>query len=77
MPFDAGEVVVVVRMMMVARIRTALDICWSAPLCNEWISLPNGEPLCGGKSPLAYITEHGWPALFWVLCEVQARAVGN
>jgi hypothetical protein len=75
-PLDVGEDVIA-RMMMVARIRTALDICWSAPLCNEWIALPNKGALYGGRSPLAYIADHGWPGLFWVLCQAQARAVGN
>jgi hypothetical protein len=68
---------VIARMLMVARIRTALDIYWSAPLCNKWIALPNKGNLYGGLSPLDYIAEHGWPGLFWVLCDVQARAVGN
>lgn len=73
---NVGEEVAA-RMLMVAKIRTALDLFWSAPLCNEWISLPNsGEPYCG-LSPLVYIEEHGWPGLFWVLCQAQARAVGN
>jgi hypothetical protein len=76
MPLDVGEDVIA-RMMMVARIRTALDICWSAPLCNRWIALPNKGALYGGRSPLAYIAEHGWPGLFWVLCQAQAKAVGN
>jgi hypothetical protein len=65
------------RMMMVAQIRTALDIHWSPSLSNEWISLPNtGEPY-RGLSPVAYVAEHGWPGLYWVLRQVQAWAVGN
>lgn len=38
---------ILARMMMVAQIRTALDIYWSTPLSREWISLPNGESLIG------------------------------
>lgn len=68
---------VLARMLMVARIRTALDIYWSESIAKEWIILPNrGDPY-KGLSPVAYIAEHGWPGLFWVLCQVQAGAVGN
>lgn len=64
-------------MLMLAKIRTALDICWSAPLCNEWVTLRNKGNPYSGLSPLAYMLEHGWSGIFWVLCHVQARAVGN
>lgn len=68
---------ILVRMLIVAHIRTALDICWSEVIAKEWIRLPNrGEPY-KGLSPAAYIAEHGWPGLYWVLCQVQACAVGN
>jgi hypothetical protein len=68
---------VLARMMMVASIRTALDIIWSESLAKRWISLPNrGEPY-NGLSPVAYAIEHGWPGLYWILCQVQALAVGN
>jgi hypothetical protein len=33
------------RMLMVAHIRTALDICWSESLAKRWISLPNSTSL--------------------------------
>ncbi|MGD0939575.1 MAG: hypothetical protein ABR905_07660 [Terracidiphilus sp.] len=68
---------VLARMMMVAQIRTALDICYSTPLSNEWISLPNGGEPYRGLSPVAYVVQHGWPGLYWVLRQVQAWAVGN
>jgi hypothetical protein len=68
---------VLARMMMVVQIRTALDICWSTSLANEWISLPNtGDPY-QGLSPVAYVAEHGWSGLYYILRQVQARAVGN
>jgi len=68
---------ILARMMMVAQIRTALDIGWSAPLANEWISLPNTGVPYQGLSPVAYVAEHGWPGLYYILRQVQARAVGN
>jgi hypothetical protein len=65
------------QMMMVVQIQTALDVCWSTQLANEWISLPNtGDPY-QGLSPVAYVAEHGWPGLYYILRQVQARAVGN
>ena len=68
---------VLARMMMVVQIRMALDLYWSIPIANEWISLPNtGDPYLG-LSPVAYIAEHGWPGLYYVLRQVQARAIGN
>ena len=68
---------ILARMMMVAQIRTALDIYWSTPLSKEWISLPNGGEPYRGLSPVAYVAQHGWPGLYWVLRQAQAWAVGN
>jgi hypothetical protein len=68
---------VLARMMMVVQIRTALDICWSTPLANEWISLPNAGDPYQGLSPIAYVAEHGWPGLYYILRQVEARAAGN
>jgi len=68
---------VLARMMMVVQIRTALDICWSTPLANEWIILPNAGDPYQGLSPVDYVAEHGWPGLYYILRQVQARAVGN
>jgi len=68
---------VLARMMMVVQIRTALDIGWSTTLANEWISLTNAGDPYRGLSPVAYVAEHGWPGLYYILRQVQARAVGN
>jgi len=46
-------------------------------LARKWIKLLNHGELYKGLSPEAYIAEHGWPGLYWVLCQVQAWAVGN
>ena len=66
-----------IRMLMVAHLRTALDICLSEELANEWMRLKNTGSLCQGVSPVEFIAQHGWPGLYLVLCEMQARAVGN
>ena len=68
---------VVARIVMVAQIRTALDLCWSPSLSRQWMKLPNGGDPYNGISPLEYVKGHGWPALFWILRQVQAWAVGN
>jgi hypothetical protein len=65
------------QMMMVVQIRTALDISWGTPLANKWIRLPNAGDPYQGLSPVAYVAEHGWPGLYYILRQVQARAVGN
>jgi len=54
-----------------------LDIYWSKPLSSEWINRPNAGYPYHGLSPVAYIAEHGWPGLYWVLRQAQAWAVGN
>ena len=66
-----------VRMLMVAHLRTAIDICHSEELANEWMRLKNRGGLCQGVSPVEYIAQHGWPGLYLVLCVMQARALGN
>lgn len=68
---------VLARMTMVALIRTALDITFSSSLSEEWMTLPNSGYPYLGLSPVAYVSEHGWPGLFWVLRQVQGHAVGK
>ena len=68
---------VVARIVMVALIRTALDLCWSPSLSSQWMKLPNGGDPYNGTSPLEYVKGHGWPGLFWILRQVQAWDVGN
>jgi hypothetical protein len=68
---------VAARIVMVAQIRTALDLCWSPSLSTQWMKLPNGGEPYNGTSPLEYVKGHGWPGLFRVLRQVQAWAVGN
>ena len=68
---------VAARIMMVALIRTALDLCWSPSLSSQWMKLPNSGNPYNGTSPLEYVKGHGWPGLFWILRQVQAWAVGN
>lgn len=68
---------VVARIVMVALIRTALDLCWPPSLSRQWMKLPNGGDPYNGTSPLQYVKGHGWPGLFWILRQVQAWSAGN
>ncbi len=68
---------VLARMTMVALIRTALDITFPPSFANEWMKLPISSYPFLGRSPVAYVAEHGWPGPFWVLRQCQARALGN
>lgn len=65
------------RMTMVALIRTALDIVFSSSFSNSWMTAPNSGYPYLGLSPVAYVEKHGWPGLFFVLCQTQGQAVGN
>jgi hypothetical protein len=68
---------VLARMTMVALIRTALDITFPSSLSNAWMTVPNSGYPYLGLSPVAYVVEHGWPGLFWVLRQSQDAAIGN
>ncbi len=75
-PLAASEEVMAC-ISMVVRIQTALDICWSAPLANQWMTRPNDGQTLSGTVSVEICAQHGWPGLFSVLCQVPAWAVGN
>ena len=75
-PIDLSEEVVA-RIVMVAQIRTALDLCWSPTLSRQWMKLPNGGDPYNGASPLEYCKGPRLAGLFWILRQVQVSAVGN
>jgi hypothetical protein len=51
------------RISLLVGIFKALRITFSTPLCDEWIHLPNSDPLFNGRSPISEITARGIPAL--------------
>jgi hypothetical protein len=75
-PVDVNEELQI-RMLMVAHLRTALDIYFTEKLANQWMRLKNTGSLSQGVSPVEYIAQHGWPGSYLVLCQMQAWAVGN
>ena len=68
---------VAARIVMVAQIRTALDLCWSPSLSRQWMKLPNGGDPYNGTSPLEYVKTHGWPGLLLESAPGSGMGVGN
>ena len=54
----------------------ALHILHSEPLADEWIHLPNTNPIFAGATPLAYMIRGGLPAMQTVRRLVDARRAG-
>ena len=54
----------------------ALHILHSRKLADEWIHLPNTNPIFNGETPLAYIIRGGLPAMQTVRRLLDARRAG-
>ena len=54
----------------------ALRILHSEPLADEWVHLPNSNPIFGGQAPLAHMMRGGLPALQTVRRLLDARRAG-
>lgn len=54
----------------------ALHILHAAPLADEWVHLPNQNPIFGGQTPLAYMIRGGLPAMQIVRRLLDARRAG-
>lgn len=54
----------------------ALHILHSRKLADEWIRLPNSNPIFGGETPLAYMIRGGLPAMQTVRRLLDARRAG-
>jgi hypothetical protein len=54
----------------------ALNILHSEALADEWVHLPNQNPVFGGEPPLAYMRRGGLPALQTVRRLLDARRAG-
>ena len=53
-----------------------LRILHSDALANEWVHLPNRNPIFAGQTPLAYMVRGGLPAMQIVRRLVDARRAG-
>jgi antitoxin Xre/MbcA/ParS-like protein len=54
----------------------ALNILHSEPLADEWVHLPNTNPIFGGRTPLDYMMRGGIPAMQTVRRLLDARRAG-
>jgi hypothetical protein len=52
-----------IRISYIVGIYKALNILLSQPIADEWVTLPNSDPLFGGKSPLCCMIESGAPMM--------------
>jgi len=64
------------RISYVIGIYKALHILHGDALADEWVRLPNRNPLFGGDTPLAFMIRGGLPALQTVRRLVDARRAG-
>jgi hypothetical protein len=54
----------------------ALNILHSAHVADEWVHLPNRNPIFAGDTPLAYMIRGGLPAMQTVRRLLDARRAG-
>jgi hypothetical protein len=54
----------------------ALSILYSDELADNWVQLPNSNPIFGGQTPLAYMMKGGQPAMQTVRRLLDARRGG-
>jgi Protein of unknown function (DUF2384) len=54
----------------------ALRILHSERLADQWVQLPNQNPIFGGQTPLAYLIRGGLPAMQTVRRLLDARRAG-
>ena len=54
----------------------ALNILHGRPLADEWVHLPNSNPIFAGGTPLAYMIRGGLPAMQTVRRLLDARRAG-
>jgi hypothetical protein len=64
------------RISYVIGIFKALHILHSPTLADEWLQLPNSNPIFAGQTPLAYMIRGGLPAMQTVRRLVDARRAG-
>jgi hypothetical protein len=55
----------------------ALNVLYSEALADEWVRLPNTNPLFTGSTPLQYLIRGGLPAMLNVRRLLDARRAGR
>lgn len=64
------------RISYLAGIFKALRILHSSRLADQWVHLPNSNPMFAGQTPLDYMTRGGLPAMQAVRRLLDARRAG-
>ena len=64
-----------IRISLLVGIFKALNILYSTELADEWVQLPNTNPMFGGQTPLSYMLK-GQPAMLRVRQLLDARRGG-
>ena len=64
------------RISYLVGIYKALQILHGPALADEWMHLPNQNPIFGGQAPLAYVVRGGLPAMQTVRRLLDARRAG-
>jgi hypothetical protein len=65
------------RVSLLVGIFKALNILYSEALADAWITLPNGNPMFRGDTPLAYMIQRGQPGMVHVRQLLDARRGGQ
>ena len=63
------------RVSLMVGVFKALNTLYSQKLADEWICLPNSNPMFAGDTPLAYMVKGGQPAMMRVRQLLDARRV--
>ena len=61
------------RISLLVGIFKALNILYSPALADEWMTLPNRNPMFRGVSPLEYVIQRGQPGMLHVRQLLDAR----
>ncbi len=65
------------RVSLLLGIFKALNILYSEPLADAWLTLPNCNPVFRGATPLAYILQQGLPGMLEVRRLLDGRRGGQ
>jgi hypothetical protein len=65
-----------IRISLLLGIFKALNILYSEPLADAWITLSNRNPMFRGQSPLSYMIERGQPGMLHLRQLLDARRGG-
>ena len=65
------------RISLLIGIFKALNILYSKPLADAWVTLPNRNPMFRGASPVTYMVQRGQPGMVSVRQLLDARRGGQ